>query len=135
MDNRTKKLASLLVNYSCHLEENEKLLIQYDGESARPLVKEIIRECYSTGALPFVNISDPAISREILMDIKDEQIETMTKHQLAQMKDMDAYIAVRASDNPFELSDVPVSNMNRYYLGTKEVLDYRVNSTKWVVLR
>ena len=69
------------------------------------------------------------------MDISDEQLETMAKHQLAQMKDMDAYIAVRASDNPFELSDVPVSNMNRYYAGTKEVLDYRVNETKWVVLR
>ena len=135
MDSRITKLAGLLVDYSCRLQKDDKVLIQYDGGSARPLVKEIIKKAYGAGALPFVNISDTSITREILMGIRDEQLDTMARHQLAQMKEMDAYIAVRASDNSSELSDVPTANMNRYFAGTKEVLDYRVNNTKWVVLR
>ena len=51
------------------------------------------------------------------------------------MKGMDAYIAVRAGDNTSELSDVPSDKLNMYYKLTSPTLDYRVNKTKWVVLR
>ena len=51
------------------------------------------------------------------------------------MKGMDAYIAVRAGENTSELSDVPSDKLNMYYKLTRPTLDYRVNKTKWVVLR
>jgi aminopeptidase len=51
------------------------------------------------------------------------------------MKGMDAFIAVRAGDNSSELSDVPAEKLNLYYKVLRPVLDYRVNHTKWVVLR
>ena len=51
------------------------------------------------------------------------------------MKGMDAYIAVRAGENTSELADVPSDKLNMYYKLTSPTLDYRVNKTKWVVLR
>ena len=48
---------------------------------------------------------------------------------------MDAYIAVRAGENTSELADVPSDKLNMYYKLTSPTLDYRVNKTKWVVLR
>ncbi len=135
MDERINRLADTLVNYSCGIEKGEKVLIQYDGAAALPLVKQLIRRVYAAGGLPFVNISDSGVTREMLMGIGREQVDIIAAHQLAQMKQMDAYIAVRASDNPFELSDVPADRMEMYYSGTKDVLDYRVDHTKWVVLR
>ena len=48
---------------------------------------------------------------------------------------MDAYIAVRASSNTSELSDVPIETLNLYERLTTPTLDWRVNRTKWVILR
>ena len=51
------------------------------------------------------------------------------------MQQMDAYIALRGSDNIFEMSDVPARHVSRATQAMKPVLDYRVNQTKWVILR
>jgi aminopeptidase len=53
------------------------------------------------------------------------------------MKEMDAYIAIRAGENASELSDVPPEKMKLYQeLWYKPVhSEIRVNETKWVVLR
>ena len=48
---------------------------------------------------------------------------------------MDAYIALRGSDNIFEMSDVAPAKVSRVMRAMKPVLDYRVNQTKWVILR
>ncbi len=135
MDPRIKQLSSVLVNYSCNLKKGEKILIDYEGECCKPLVKQIIKDVYSVGGKPFVSLRDSSVTREILMHCDEEQIKFQNEYQLAQMKGMDAYIAIRAGDNTSELSDVPSEKMNMYNKLTEPTLDYRVNKTKWVILR
>ena len=135
MDPRIKQLSSVLVNYSCDLKKGEKILIDYEGECCKPLVKQIIKDVYSVGGKPFVSLRDSSVTREILMHCDEEQIKFQNEYQLAQMKGMDAYIAIRAGDNISELSDVPSEKMNMYNKLTEPTLDYRVNKTKWVILR
>lgn len=135
MDNRIKKLADVLIDYSTHIKKGEKVLISYQGESAKPLVRQLIKNIYDKNAYPYVDISDSSITREILLQAEEEQVEFMKEYQLQRMKGMDAYIGIAASDNVSELSDVPGDNLNMYYSVTSDVLDYRVNNTKWVVLR
>ena len=48
---------------------------------------------------------------------------------------MDAYIAVRGSDNIFEMSGVAPEKLSQAMRAMKPVLDHRVNKTKWVILR
>lgn len=135
MDTRISKLAKLLTGYSCHLEKDERVLIEYTGSTCRPLIKEIIKEVYALGAMPFVNISDPQITRQILMQADEEQLAFQNQVDMMQMKGMDAYIAVRASDNTSELSDVPPEQLSLESRMSGPVLNERVNNTKWVVLR
>jgi len=135
MDLRIKKLAEVLVHYSCNVQKGEKVLISYEGESTKPLAKQLVKEIYDCGGYPYVEIRDSSLTREILLGCNEEQIEFMNEYLLAQMKGMQAYIAIRASDNVSELSDVPSANMNMYNKILRPVLNYRVNSTKWVVLR
>ncbi len=135
MDSRTKKLADVLVHYSCSLKKGEKVLISYEGECAKPLVKLLIKEIYATGGYPYVEIRDSSVNRELLLHCVDEQIEFMKEYQLAQMQGMDAFIAIRGGLNTSELSDVPSVKMNMYSKILRPVQDYRVNNTKWVVLR
>ena len=95
MDPRIKQLSSVLVNYSCDLKKGEKILIDYEGECCKPLVKQIIKDVYSVGGKPFVSLRDSSVTREILMHCDEEQIKFQNEYQLAQMKGMDAYIAIR----------------------------------------
>ena len=135
MDPRIKELSRLLTSYSCDLQKGEKVLIDYEGECCRPLVRQLVKDAYKLGAKPYVNHRDSSILREILLEAEEEQIEFLNDYQLYQMKGMDAYIAVRAGENTSELADVPSDKLNMYYKLTRPVLDYRVNKTKWVVLR
>ena len=135
MDPRDKKLADLLVNYSCSIQKDERILIDYEGAECKPLVKQIIKDVYAAGGKPFVNIRDSEVNREVLLQCDEEQVKFMNDYQMAQMKGMDAYIAVRAGDNVSELADVPSEKINLYNKLLRPVLDYRVNDTKWCILR
>ncbi len=135
MDSRIEKLSKLLTSYSCELKKGEKVLIDYEGECCRPLVRQLIKDSYKLGARPYVNHRDSSILREILLNADENQIEFLNDYQLYQMKGMDAYIAVRGGENTSELADVPSEKMNMYYKLTSPTLDYRVNKTKWVILR
>jgi aminopeptidase len=54
---------------------------------------------------------------------------------MTEMKDMDAYIAVRGSHNISETSDVSADSMQLAMKKLRGVMDHRVKKTKWCVLR
>jgi aminopeptidase len=135
MDNRILQLAKVLVEYSCDVQKGERVLVNYDGDSAKPLVKQVIKEIYRRGGLPYVDIKDSSVSREILLGCTEEQLEFMSEYQMTLMKGMQAYIGIRASENASEHADVPTTQQNLYSKVLLPVLRYRVDHTKWVVLR
>jgi aminopeptidase len=135
VDERIKKLSHLLVNYSTKVQPKEKVLISYEGDVCLPLAKQLVKDVYAAGGYPYTEIRDTSLTREILLGAELEQIEFMNHYQLEQMKGMDAYIAVRAGGNTSELADVPSDKLNMYNKTLRPVLNYRVNNTKWVVLR
>jgi aminopeptidase len=71
----------------------------------------------------------------MLMGADDTQYGIISKHLLAEMKDMDAYIALRGGHNIAENSDVPPDRMRLAMKHMRPVLDHRVKKTKWCVLR
>ncbi|MCX7950836.1 MAG: aminopeptidase [Clostridiales bacterium] len=136
VDPRITTLAHNLINYSCRLKEGEKVLIETIGLEL-PLVKELVKEAYKVGAIPFVTIKNKSVDRALLMGATEEQMQMMAKYEAARMSDMDAYIGIRSGDNSSELSDVPSERMDLYFkYFWKEVHGkIRVPKTKWVVLR
>ena len=136
-DIRIEKLASNLLSHSINLQKGEKILIEIIGMDAIPLGKELIRQAENIGAIPFFNIIDYEIIREILINGTEEQMQIYAKHDLQRMKDMDAYIGVRASTNTAELNGISTEKMemyNKYY--TMPVhFEERVKHTKWCILR
>ena len=135
MDRRIRQLAELLVNYSCEVKTGENVLIKYIGDETRDLVRAVVKEVYKAGGNPFIEADDDRIKREILLGANAEQLKLKYDHDLEFMKKMDCYIAVRGSDNTNELADVPSSQMSMDNRLSSDLLDYRVENTKWVVLR
>ena len=135
MDPRNEKLAKLLINYSCKLQPGEKILIDYEGAESEELARQLVREAYKAGGRPYVNIRSSRMTREILLGADEEQLAFLNEYQLYQMKGMDAYIAIRGGANASELADVPSEKLSLHDRMTAPTLDYRVDHTKWCVLR
>ncbi len=136
MDPRIKELAKNLVNYSCRVQKGEKVLVECAGSSAIPLVRAVINEIYKAGGLPYVDFKDYSITRELLKESTVEQLKSLARYELTRMKEMAAFIGIRASDNISELSDITPEKMAAYMKYFIEAVNrVRINNTKWVILR
>lgn len=135
-DPRIDTLASNLINYSLKLQKGEKVLIE-NFTLQRELVQAIVREAYKVGAYPFVSLKDPQVTRSLLLGAQKEQYDMMAAYEANVMRDMDAYIGLRASNNINELADVPADKMKIEgdTIGKKVHSEIRVPKTKWVVMR
>ena len=137
MDERIKKLAYNLVNYSVKVQEGEKVYVHYIGNDTLNLAREVVKEVYKAKGLPFIHFTDNRLLREQLLECTEEQLSLMSKIDSMEMDEMNCYIGIRGTDNIAELSDVPSEKMHLYetIYSTPVHSDRRVAHTKWVVLR
>jgi len=136
IDPRWETLCDKLVNYSCAVKKDEKVLIEtFDCDDT--VVKQLIKAVYKAGGIPYIALHRAEATRSLLMNAAKGQIEDMTRWDSARMREMQAYIAVRGAENSAEMSDVPQQSMDLYRaIYSKQVhTDLRVKKTKWVVLR
>jgi aminopeptidase len=133
-DPRYDKLAQVLVEYSTRLKRTETVLIEtFDVPDEMTIA--LVRAARKAGAIPFAQVYRARLNRELALNAPERQLNLTAIHELARMKKMDAYIAVRGSDNITELSDVPPEQMKLVAKKMRPVIDWRVKKTKWVVLR
>src|SRR5438094_3349988 len=93
-DSRFDTLARLLVEYSIRLKRNEAVLIEtFDVPDEMAIA--LVRAVRKAGATPMVQLQNAKVSRAIAIGATERQLNLMAKHELARMKKMDAYIAVR----------------------------------------
>ncbi|WP_309387839.1 aminopeptidase [Cerasicoccus frondis] len=134
MDSRYFDLAKVLTSFSTKLQRGEKVLIDAYNIPDE-FVLALCRMARKRKALPFVALRDARVLRELVIGGSEAEFEAVADFEMHRMKKMDAYIAVRGSDNIFESADVPPAQMQAYMKAMRPVLNYRVNETKWVVLR
>lgn len=135
-DPRIEKLASSLINYSVALQPGEKILIEVIGSDI-PLAQALVRYANQAGGMPFVSVINHTLMRELLKEFTVEQAEAMTRWELARMKEMQAYIGIRAAENAFEWADIPGEALKIYssHYQKKVHTEQRVPHTRWCVLR
>ena len=133
-DPRYDQLARLLTEFSTRLTPGERVLIDV-FDIPEPMTVALLRAARDRGAVPFVQVNQNRVLREMLRHADEGQYATLAELELARIQRMDAYIALRGSHNITELSDVPPERMRMAMRALKPVLDHRVQKTKWCVLR
>jgi aminopeptidase len=133
-DPRYSKLAKLLVEYSTQLQKGDRVLIDAI-DIPDDFTVELMRTVRHAGATPLVEVRHGRITREVLRGTSDEHASLVRDVEMFRMKRVQAYIALRGSANINESSDVPSDRMALYSRVLRPVLNYRVNKTRWVVLR
>jgi aminopeptidase len=133
-DERFDKLAKLLIEHSIRLKRNETVLIEA-FDIPDEMTAALIRAARKAGGIPFAQVHHARVNRALAMEATGRQLDIMASHELARMKKMNAYIAMRGSHNITELADVPPDKMQLIGKKMRPVQDQRVKRTKWVVLR
>ncbi len=133
-----KNLANQLLNHSIELKKGDNVMLQLVGLNGIGLIRALTEAVREKGAHPFIKIEDGETNR-LLLENGNEAFWTNQANtdQLPLMKQMDAFIGIRAAENIYENSDVS-KEANRAY--SQKFLnpvhfEERVNNTNWAVLR
>ena len=134
IDPRNERLAKMLVEYSVELKPGEIIYIEVKGTEALDLGRALVAAATKAGGVPFWYYNDEDVSRYFVKNAGDEQFQKWGAFHKDIMQAVDAYVAVRGSNNPFDHADVDADRskgfMKAYW---DEVHSVRVK--EWCVLR
>src|ERR1051325_3760940 len=100
-DPRYTKLAKLLVNYSTALKPGDRVLLDMIDVPDEFTI-ELIRAARAAGATPVVETRHTRVGRELLRGTHEAHAQLARDIELFRMKKMQAYIAIRGSENASE---------------------------------
>lgn len=134
MNIKYKNLADNLTKFSTNLKSGETVLLDICEAPEEMIIAliESVRECK---AIPVLKMRTNKISRAINLLCDKQVFEKQAELALNEMKSVQAYIAIRGGNNIFEHSDIPQEKQRLISTCMKDVLDWRVQKTKWVILR
>jgi aminopeptidase len=129
------KLAEKLVNYSCKVKENEKVLVTYSN-CPDSFIEALIEEITKAKAIPIIYRLDKNIKRRLLLNSNENIINSFKEIVKPIMENSDAVIMIGGSDNDFELSDIPSNIINLYNKLYVNPIHFNIRcNKKWVLLR
>jgi aminopeptidase len=136
-DTRLDHLADVLINHSTRLSQGEVVLIECFDLPDPALPCTLVRKAVERGAIPLVSVKNNRVLRDLWKHGTARQLKLIGALEASRMKQVQAYIGIRASDNVSEMSDVPAEKMKLYqtHIWDPVHLKIRVAKTKWVVLR
>ena len=137
MDPRDVTLARNLVRYSLSVQPGERVMLDFRGSETEGLMKAMISAVTEAGGVPFPIWGADSWQRRFLRAANEQQVQSWGGIHETLMKEMQCYVRVNGSDNPFDVSDVPETarQWEREHYMQPVHLNLRVPNTKWVVLR
>lgn len=134
MTEKLKELAGIIVNYSIHVEKDEKVLITTQSIETREFVSYLIDEIYKKGAVPVVKINDPIIGAKLSEGNNEGRIKVLKKIQENEVDLFDSFIQIHYSMNDYEGKNVDNDMSKKLSKALFKSSDIRVNKRKWVLL-
>lgn len=126
-----EKWADLLVDYCITLQKGENVLLALDTP-AQELARALYRKILKGGGNPVLRLSYPELAEDTLELAHDDYFEAEPTLELGEMKQMQAYIRVRAPQNTKALQNADKTKYAALLKKNRPVQNYRVEQTKWV---
>ncbi|MCS7386644.1 MAG: aminopeptidase [archaeon GB-1867-005] len=132
VDERLRKVAEILVDYSTEIKEGDRVLI-HAGLEAKDLALEIYRLSILRGAHPWIKIDLPLADYIFYKYATDNQINWFPEHEYYEIQHTDVYFAIRAPTNLRELINIDPGRISARLKVLRPIRDWRVEKTRWVV--
>ena len=135
-DPRIRKLADLLVNYSCALRPGERVLVEAI-DVPHAFCAAVAEAAATAGGAALVLLKSNEVNRSLMLHGSADSWNLTADVERMQMEQVACYIGARGSHNVSELSDVPAERQRVYEetVWRRVHQQVRVKHTRWVVLR
>jgi aminopeptidase len=136
-DPRIDKLASVLLDHSCRVQKDERVLIEAFDLPEMNLVSALVEGAAERGAVPLVTTKSNAVLRSLYRTATVESMQAAARFEKDRMDSVQAYIGIRGAANSSQHADVPQERMDLYQQHWWHTVhsEVRVPKTRWVVLR
>ena len=132
---REKELAKKLVEHSCKIKKNERVLITY-SDTPTTFIETLIEEIHSKNAIAIPFRLDKVLKRRLLLGTNINSLRYYKEIVEPIMQSVDSVIIINGSHNDFELSDIPSSIMQSFQKEYVEPIHFKIRcSKKWILLR
>ncbi|MAS34614.1 MAG: aminopeptidase [Anaerolineaceae bacterium] len=135
-DVRLQRLANVLVNYSTEVQPGEWVGVLGDV-AALPALREVYAAVIKAGGYPSLMLSDEYMSRLLLREGSDDQLEWLDPSHTLYYEQADVYIRVNATSNTRAMTGISGKRTQRYSSAHRSWLDTRLSRAaegkmKWV---
>ncbi len=131
-DERLKKLARVLVDYSLEVRAGEQVIINSEA-SAEPLIKEVYARLLQVGASPVMQVSVPGTQElffEYAQDIHYEKIPSIRRFTY---EEADAQIGILAPTNTRALANVDPEKQQALGKLNQPLQEIMLQKDRWVL--
>jgi aminopeptidase len=126
MDQRTQKLAKLVVNYTLKVKKGENVIVS-GGIEAQEFVEALYKEILLLGAYPILNIGLPNLSPFFFKYATDEQLKHFPKTWDYTVHQAQKFIGIDSEYNTKEFSSVDPKKLALRSKITHSISDYICN--------
>ncbi len=126
-DERIKKFAKILVDYSVFVKKGENIIIS-GGVTEQELLKEIYKLVLKKGAYPSLNVGLEGLSFFYYKNATDEQLKRFPAARWFEVQHAQKYIGIGAPVNTRELTGVDPKRITIRNKVTNKITDYVVNA-------
>jgi aminopeptidase len=126
IDERTKKLARIVVNYSVFVKHDENVIISGSTE-AEPFIVALYEEILKAGGHPILRISVPGLDPIYYRYAKTHHLQKFPEYLDYTVKNAQKYIGIDATANTRELSSADPKKIAERSKIVRPILDYIVS--------
>lgn len=128
-----EKYAKMICNQSLAVKPGEKVLIEITGVEDG-LAAALIRAVYEAGGQPFYNQLRDSLQSAWISRASAEAFQMQAAWDIHRMEEMDVYISLRITDNPFDMSVIPggQSTLYRTHYERPVHFETRIPHTRWL---
>lgn len=134
MDDRIGKLSKTIIDYSIAVKENDRVLIQYENELCKPLVKSLVKDIYNNNGIPFVKLIDNELESLIRENSNSNTIDEIVKLKTYEVENFDCFIRICYTENEYEEKNIKSSVRKEIGKKSERIDDIRTNERRWVLL-
>lgn len=131
-DERLKKLARVLVDYSVEAREGEQVIINSEA-SAEPLIKEVYARLLQVGASPVMQVSVPGTQELFFEYAKDIHYEKIPSIRRFTYEEADAQIGIMAPANTRALANVDPEKQRALGKLNQPLREIMLQKDRWVL--
>ena len=134
MEEKIKRLAETIVNYSLRVKKNDKVLITYQSVEANDLIKELINQIVDKEGIVFTNYDDSVINNILKEKTTSKRIDLIKEYQQFELDHFDCFINIKYNLNDYESKNIPNNIRDEINKKTYSIHNKLVNGRRWVLL-